>query len=222
MATAQAATIVEPDEGRLVIRDAGWDDYEAMLGIVGERRLRVTYDGSMLEARMPSQRHEQAVQLLGLLITRLAEELGLPYEPLGMTTWRKPGASKGLEPDQCYYFAHHEAARSGGPIDLDVDPPPDLAVEVEITRSALDRMALYAAIGVPEVWRYDGAVLSIHVLQADGTYTVAPTSPTLPGVRPADVERFLELGRSLDKLRWSRELRDWARAELIPRGDAGA
>jgi hypothetical protein len=92
----------EPTESRLVFSDVRWDDYEAMLQIVVERRVRVTYDEGTMEVSRRSQRHEQAAQLLGLFITRLAEELEIPYEPLGMTTWKLPGAEKGLEADQCY------------------------------------------------------------------------------------------------------------------------
>src|SRR5438874_4712671 len=109
--TSPASPISIPPEARLVFADVPWDDYEAMLQIVGERRIRVTYDAGIMEVSMPSQRHEQAAQLLGLFVTRLAEELEIPYEPLGMTTWKMPGAAKGLEADQCYYIQHHAVAR---------------------------------------------------------------------------------------------------------------
>ena len=99
-------------EGRLLLRDVGWNDYEAMLEIVGERHVRVTYDKGTMEVAMPSQRHEQAAQLFGLLVTRLAEELEIPYKPLGMTTWKKPDAEKGLEADQCYYIQNEAVVRS--------------------------------------------------------------------------------------------------------------
>src|SRR4051794_17672469 len=114
----------EPTEGRVIFHDVGWGEYEAMLKIVGERRVRVTYDGGTMEVSMPSQRHEQVAQLLGLFVPRLAEELEIPYEPLGMTTWRRPDAEKGLEPDQCYYIRNHAVAREKEAIDLEVDPPP--------------------------------------------------------------------------------------------------
>lgn len=145
--TTQASPPQAPPEARLVFARVRWNDYQAMLQIVGERRLRVTYDDGTMEVRMPSQRHEQAAQSLGLFVTRLAEELEIPYEPLGMTSWKLPGAAKGLEADQCYYIQHH--AR----------------------------------------------------------------------LRPADVERFLELGRTTDKIRWARELRDWVRSALTARTD---
>jgi len=97
MATAtKPRPSLPPADGRLLLRDVAWADYEAMLRIVGERRIRVTYDAGTMEVVRASQRHEQASQLLGLFVPRLAEELEVPYEPLGMTTWRKPDAEKGL------------------------------------------------------------------------------------------------------------------------------
>jgi Uma2 family endonuclease len=209
----------EPGEPQLILHNVGWDDYEAMLRIVGDRRIRVTYDGGDMEVSMPSQRHEQAAQLLGLFIPRLAEELEIPYEPLGMTTWKKPGAAKGLEPDQCYYIQNHAVVREKEVLDLEIDPPPDLAIEVDITSSPLNRMGIYAELGVPEVWRHDDCRLTMYQLQLDGGYQPSETSRCFPALRPADVERFIERGRTTDKLQWARELRDWVRNELVPRAN---
>jgi Uma2 family endonuclease len=188
-----------------------------MLQIVGDRRVRVTYDGGTMEVSVPSQRHERAAQWLGLFIPRLAEELQIAYEPLGMTTWRRPDLEKGLEPDQCYYIENQAVVREKEELDLAIDPPPDLAVEVDITRSSLDRMAIHAELGVPEVWRYDGSHLTIHQLLADGRYQLRDTSRSFPELRAVDVERFLDLGRTMDKIRWAHALCDWVRNELIPR-----
>jgi Uma2 family endonuclease len=215
--TTRVLPTAEPTGTPLVLHDITWDDYEAMLRIVGERRIRITYDGGTMEVRMPSQRHEQAAQLLGLFIPRLAEELEIPYEPLGMTTWKKPGAEKGLEPDQCYYIQNQAVVREKEVLDLETDPPPDLAIEVDITSSSLDRIGIYAELRVPEVWRYDGQTLTMHQLQPDGLYHPCETSQGFPGLRPADVERFLELGRTMDKIGWARELRNWVREEFVPR-----
>jgi len=172
-----------------------------------------------MEVRMPSQRHEQAAQLLGLFVPRLAEELEVPYEPLGMTTWKKPNAEKGLEPDQCYYIQNQAVVREKEAIDLETDPPPDLAIEVDITSSSLNRMGIYAELRVPEVWRYDGRTLTMYQLQPDGLYRPCESSLSFPGLRPADVGRFIESGRTTGKVRWARELRDWVRDELVPRRD---
>ncbi|MFI5458746.1 MAG: Uma2 family endonuclease [Isosphaerales bacterium] len=219
--TTQAPTDWQPTEGRLVLHDVGWQDYEAMLQIVGERHVRVTFDRGTMEVTMPSQRDEQAAQVLGLVVPMLAAELDVPFEPLGMTTWRKPDAEKGLEPDQCYYIQNEAVVRKREVLDLEVDPPPDLAIEVDITSSSLDRMGIYAELRVPEVWRYDGQTVTMFQLQADRQYGPCAESLSFPGLRPADVERFIELDPTMDKLRWLRELRDWVRNELIPRRRVG-
>jgi Uma2 family endonuclease len=221
VATPPASPAQAPPEARLVFAGVRWHEYEAMLRIVGERRIRVTYDAGTMEVTMPSQRHEQAAQLLGLFVTRLAEEWEIPYEPLGMTAWKLSSAAKGLEADQCYYIQHHLVAREKETLDLETDPPPDLAIEVDITTSSLDRMEIYAELRVPEVWRYDGATVIMYQLQPEGRYQPCESSRSFPGLRPADVERFIELGRTTDKIRWARELRDWARSALTSSGDQG-
>ncbi len=208
-------------DGGLLLPGTSWADYEAMLRIVGDRHVRVTYDGDAMEVSVPSQKHEQLAQWLGLFVSRLAEELQIPYEPLGMTTWKKASSARGLEPDQCYYFAHEAIVREKSVIDLEVDPPPDLAIEVDITHSSLDRLAIYAILGVPEVWRHDGRSLVMLGLGPDGRYTPLESSVSLPRLRPSDVEQFLELGRTLDKLHWARELRQWASVELLGRRGEG-
>jgi Uma2 family endonuclease len=217
--TTGAGTILEPvpPQGHFVIQSVDWGDYDKMLQIIGDRHIRVTYDEGTMEVSMPSQRHEQAAQLLGHFIPTLAEELEVPYEPLGMTTWRRPDLEKGLEADQCYYIQNEAIVRERDELDLEVDPPPDLAIEVDITSSSLNRMGIYAELRVPEVWRYDGQRLTMYQLQPDGRYRQCETSLSFPGLRPADVERFLDLGRAIDKLRWSREIREWVRNELVRR-----
>jgi Uma2 family endonuclease len=220
--TSQLPRPHQPPEGHLFLQDVDWDDYEAMLQIVGERRIRVTFDEGVLEVTVPSQKHEQAAQLFGLFIPRLAEELDIPYEPLGMTTWKKASAAKGLEPDQCYYIQNQAIVRTKEVLDLDPDPPPDLAIEVDITSSSMNRMGIYAELGVPEVWRYDGESLTMYRLQPDGQYQSCPESQSFPGLQPSDVLRFLGLGRAMDKTRWARELRDWVRNEFLPRKNQGS
>ncbi len=217
MATATLSLPVsEPPQSRLLLDDVAWEQYEDMLRIVADRRVRVTFDRGTMEVVMPSQRHEQASQLLGLFIPRLAEELGIPYEPLGMTTWKRRDIARGLEADQCYYIQNQAVVREHETIDLSVDPPPDLAVEVDVTSSSLDRMSIYAALGVPEVWRYSGEVVSMFTLESDGAYHSLASSRCIPGLLASDVEHFLALGRTTDKLTWARELRTWVKDVFLP------
>jgi Uma2 family endonuclease len=206
-----------PTTSSLILRGVTWDDYEAMLRIVGDRPIRVTYDRGTMEVQMPSQRHEQFSHLLGRLVEEVAEGLGLNYQALGMTTWRRPDIDRGLEPDQCYYIRHEAIARRDDPINLEADPPPDLAIEVDITRNTLDRLVIYARLGIPEVWRHDGNALTIFLLQQDGSYTPSPMSAELHGLLAVDVVRLVGQGRTLPTSRWVAAIREFVAAELAPR-----
>jgi Uma2 family endonuclease len=217
MATAEASPPLNVPEGRIVVPGVNWGHYEQMLQIVGDRHIHVTYDAGTMEVRKPSQRHGQAAQLLGFFVIQIADEMEMDYEPLGMTTWKRPDMEKGLEADQCYYLANAAIVRDRVELDLEIDPPPDLAIEVDITSSSLDRMGIYAELRVPEVWRYDGRTLTIYQLQAGGEYRACETSPNFPGLRPADILRLIELGQTMPKRQWAHEIRAFVRAELIPR-----
>jgi Uma2 family endonuclease len=175
--TTKASPTLAPPEGRIVFPGVDWGRYVKMLQVVGDRRVHVTYDERTMEVRMPSQRHEQAARLLGFFAVQVADEMELDYEPLGMTTWKRPDMEKGLEADQCYYVRHAAIVRERDELDLEVDPPPDLAIEVDITSSSLDRMGIYAALRVPELWRYEGSRLTMYQLGADGEYRPCKLPP---------------------------------------------
>ena len=213
--TKLATTRSLEGEQRVVIRGVDWEGYESLLRIVGEGHVRITYDGKDAELMTVSYDHENFKKLIARLIETLTLELDLPCNGAGSMTWRSQLLEKGLEPDECYYLA--SAERVGRRIDPAVDLSPDLAVEVEISRSALDRMAIYAALGVREVWRFDGEALTIVKLRDDGTYAPVEVSPSLPMIPPSEVVRWLELGRTMGQTPWLRQFREWVRAELLPK-----
>jgi len=206
-------------EQRVVLRGVGWGGYEALVDMVDEGHVRLACDGEDVELVSPLPPHDEFGRLIGRIITTVTEELGLPCRALGTTTWRRRARERGLEADECFYLANVPNVRGKrNDIDLAVDPPPDLAVEVEITRSAMDRMGIYAALGVPEVWRFDGEALVIEHLQPDGTYAAAAASPGLPMVAPDEVVRWVRLAEETDDhSEWGRRFRAWVRAELLPR-----
>jgi Uma2 family endonuclease len=214
---AHVSPTLDPPEGRILLHDVDWGGYEKMLQIIGDRHIHVTYDDGTMEVRMPSQQHERAAQLLGFVVGRIADELELDYEALGMTTWRRPDMDKGLEADQCYYIRNAALARGREELDLEVDPPPDLAIEVDITSSSLNRMGVYAGLRVPEVWRYDGHEALMHQLGANGEYHLCETSLSFPGLRAADIVRLIDLGRTVDKRQLVRAIEDFVRNELVRR-----
>jgi Uma2 family endonuclease len=219
------ATIAEPKprtlepEQRVVLHGIGWEGYETMLRLVDDRcRVRLAYDRGDLEIMSPSRDHEVFGEVLGRVVTTVTEELRIPCLAAGSTTWRKQAEDQGLEPDKCYYLANFPRVRGKKQIDLSIDPPPDLAIEVEISRSAMNRMRIYAALGVPEVWRYNGEVLRVAQLQADGTYAEVPTSPSLPFLPLDEVARWIRLAEEIeDHSEWGRQFREWVRDELAPR-----
>jgi Uma2 family endonuclease len=203
-------------ESRFVIYGLDWKGYETLLDLLGDRGVRMTYDRGSVELMTTSQEHEQFGYLLGRVVDVLTDELDLPCICVARMTWRREILDRGLEADDCFYLTNAPRVR-GKKVDLSIDPPPDLAIEVEISRSAIDRMGIYAALRVPEIWRYDGETLRVELLQPDGTYTASETSLAFPFLLLADVVRFLQQGESMDHTEWRRQFRAWVRAELVPR-----
>jgi Uma2 family endonuclease len=199
-------------EQRLMLRNVSWDEYVAIGNILLDRPgLRMTYDDGRLEFMTTSPRHEKYNKWLGRLIDGLGEALERPIETAGHMTFQREEVEKGFEPDDCFWIAHEAQVRGKLTWEPDVDPPPDLGLEIEISRSALNRMRIFAAFRVPEVWRFDGEVLSIHLLQADGTYRPAERSLSFPEVPVTELPRFLRLFETKDYLTVLRELKAWAR-----------
>jgi len=174
------AIVEKQTAGHVVLYNIGWSTYEAILADNGNPGTRLTYDRGTLEIMSPSEEHERCKKLLGRMIEAMTEELAIPIRSAGSTTWKSRIREQGLEPDECYYVASESRVRGRKEVDLTVDPPPDLAVEVEITSRWVDKMPIYAALGVGEVWRYDGKALRVEQLQADGTYARQPRSPSFP------------------------------------------
>jgi Uma2 family endonuclease len=145
------------------------------------------------------------------MVETMTEELGIPIRSGGSTTLRNQLKDRGLEPDECYYVANERAVRGRKRIDLSVDPPPDLAIEVDISSSSLDQLAIYASLGVPEVWLYDGAVLEVHQLLSDGNYAKQTRSPAFPFLPLDEVERFLARRNETDETTWIRSFRAWVK-----------
>jgi Uma2 family endonuclease len=165
---------------RFVLWNLGWDAYEKIVEALNEQHVRTTYDRGDLELMSPLPIHVTIKVWFHHFMLALALELGLSLRSMAQTTFRRRDRDRGLEPDDCYYLASMNAVVDWDTLNLDRDPPPDIALEVDITRSCLDRMDVYAGLGVPEVWRFDGERWHIHLLGADGTYQESPSSAVLP------------------------------------------
>lgn len=159
------STVAPPSGQTLFLTGVSWRTYQRLLRALAERRLRITYDRGALEIMTLSPEHEHFKNLLGYLILVLVEELGWNMASFGSMTFQGRKRRRGLEPDQCYWIQNEALVRCRDTIDLQRDPPPDLVVEIDISPSAVDRMAIYALLRVPEVWCFDGQTLRVQLLR---------------------------------------------------------
>jgi len=202
-------------EHRFVIQGIDWDGYETLLKIMP--RVRITYDRGVVELMSPLFPHELYKSRLGRLIEIMAEELDIPIITAGSTTYKRLVLDRGLEPDESYYLGGYDRLTDRGRIHLDVDPPPDLAVEVDITSSSLDRMGIYAALGVREVWRFDGESLTIQLLQKDKTYALSNMSLAFPFLPVSEIPDLILDGEANDETQWGKLVRRWVKDIVVPR-----
>jgi Uma2 family endonuclease len=208
-----ATLIQSPD--RVVLQNISWQTYRSLVtDFEPEPAIRLTYDRGTLEIRMPLDPHETFKKLLGRLIEAATEELGLEIRSLGSRTCDREDLAKGLEPDQCYYILHEAQVRGVAQIDLAHYPPPDLAVEIDITSSSLNRLAIYSALRIPELWRFDGTSLTIYTLQGE-SYVLGSASPALPPLTASDIERFLHLQPTTGENSLVRQFRQWLASQTI-------
>jgi Uma2 family endonuclease len=167
-----------------------------------------------MEIMTLSPRHERSKHLLRRLIEALAEEMGLEIAGFGSMTFKRWRKKRGLEPDECFWIQNEALVRDKDIIDFEKDPPPDLVLEVDIASSSMNRMSIYTALGVPEVWRFHAHKLEVHVLGADGSYLVQELSRAFPFLRPAELLRFLELRKTQGEMGMLRAFREWVRAQI--------
>jgi Uma2 family endonuclease len=205
-------TVKSPAEGRVLLRNVSWETYERLLAERGESRApRFFYDRGVLEVVSPSKEHETVSRIVALLVELLAAEAALDVESAGSTTFRREDLDRGFEPDECFYFSENaERMRRKDGIDPSVDPPPDLILEVDLTSQSLNKLPIYAALGVPEVWRHVGGRAEILLLQHDG-YAAATRSAAFPALTDDVLARLVEEGLTLRRPEWMGKVREWAR-----------
>jgi Uma2 family endonuclease len=199
LVTFQLRQLDIPPGQRLLIHAVDWLEFERILVELGEKRAsRIAYSDSILEIRMPLPQHEREKALLGDGVKVLLEALGLDCECFGSATFKQPDMSAGIEPDDCFYIQNQAAVRGRNRFDLAIDPPPDLAIEVDVTSQT--QTDAYIRLGVPELWIYAGGELKIYALQAGQYESVAlsPTFPTLPVLELVQtlLTQSLTIGRS--------------------------
>lgn len=211
MATA-VERISAGGEQRFSISGIDWKSYLAISEAFMDRHVRVTYNQGDLELMTISPQHARYGRLFGRFVTALTEELDQPIGSFGDMTCRREDALRGLEPDECFYLEHEPLVR-GKNIDLEIDPPPDLAIEIELSPPDVDRMEVYSGLRIPEVWRFDGEQVSVWHSQDEGKYVPQERSHYFPFLRVADLTAFL-LRTDLDDNALIRTFRAWLRDEL--------
>lgn len=140
-------------------------------------------------------------------------ELNLPRHTLGSTTLKDRMEKRGVEPDECYYLGNAELLRGKDDLDFSAIPPPDLAIEVDISHSSIDKLSLYASIGVPELWFYDGETIRVYLLQKEGKYLRSETSYAFPFLDLRETEHFIHKFTIGYETAWIRSFRDWVREQ---------
>jgi Uma2 family endonuclease len=188
LATSQdvfAAAEHIPMGSALVVHDFGWQDYEQLLEFIGDRPgFRISYDCGRLEIVSPSPKHDNYSRSPDLFVAAFCELRGHNLQIYGSATWKSEGLHKAVEADACYYVKNAERVVGAKDIRLGTHPPPDIAVEIDITNSSLNKLSIYAALSIPEVWRYDGRTFTFYSLKSD-KYQEARESLQLPGLTGA-------------------------------------
>jgi len=177
-------------ETRTVMENIRW---ETFVELAEQRRgsvPRMTFDEGVLELMSPRRQHENIGRLIGRLVETYTEALQIEVQSVASITFKRKDLQKAFEADESYYIEHAELIRPKEEVDLTIDPPPDLVIEVEITSSAIRKLKLFAAMGVPEVWRHDGEHLQMFIL-GNSQYEPVPSSPALPGLTVAAIDSLL-------------------------------
>jgi Uma2 family endonuclease len=209
----QLEKIIVPPGQQLLITDVSWEMYEQLLAEYGEKRgTRINYSQGVLEIMVPLPEHEDDKVMIADFIKAILEELNIEFRSLGSTTFKSQQMLQGLEADDCFYIENEAAIRGKKRIDLTVDPPPDLAIEIDITsRTQLNH---YERLGVKELWRFNGTNLEINVLQA-GQYSQVRESPHFPGLPLIDViPQYLEQSKIEGRNKIMKAFRTWIKAQI--------
>ncbi len=199
------------------IRGISWETFLALANDLNDRDVRLAYDSGDLELMSPSPLHDRYKKLLGRFVEDCLIGLGIPFEPAGESRWIRDAARRGLEADESYFLDPAKLTKiAGRAAERPDDPLPDLAIEIDLSEPRLDRAAIYADLGVVEVWYYDGAMLRIERLGLGGTYHSAGESIYIP-IQAQEAADWIARASQTDFLDWLEQVRHWVRNELAAR-----
>ena len=200
-----------PSTDRVILRDVSWETYERLLEDLKSRSSpRIAYDQGVLEIKSPHFEHEGANLVLAAIVDIALEELNFDFAPAGSTTFKREALKRGFEPDSSFYIRNAERVRGKKKLDMEVDLPPDLLIEIDLTNDSLDKFPLYAALGVQEVWRYEDT-LEIWILDQD-RYVQRHASVALPILNDKLICDLMESSITMKRPAWLRQTRRQIRA----------
>ncbi len=213
MATIQKAK-APTQEQRIVLHNISWQTYECLLADHESASApRFTYDRGDLEIMSPLLEHEDRRWATERLVEAAVQEMGVEFMNAGSTTFKRQDLDRGFEPDSCFYIQNELAVRHKRSLDLRTDPPPDVVIEIDLTHSSIDKLDLFATLGIPEVWRYEGGRVAILLLSS-GAYVPTDESRALPGVTASDVSKLIAAVGMTGRAAWLRRVREWAEGLL--------
>ncbi len=177
-----------------VLDTVSWETYQHLRRELdaAHSHVRITFDQGRMFLMSPLPVHEGWKSLMGRFVDALADHMDLGLRAYGSATWQREDLARGLEPDECFYIQSVERILGIANPDLESDPPPDLAIEIIVTHNPLDRMAIYAGLGIPEVWQYDGERVECFILEGDA-YRQSSHSLAFPEFRPAVLHEFMQM-----------------------------
>lgn len=212
MQLALEQIIVLPGQ-QLLLKDVSWQQFETILDELGESRAaRISYSNGVIEIMVPLAEHEKAKEIIGELVRILLDKLQIDSEPFGSTTLKNEQMTQAVEPDTCFYIQNQAAVIGKNRLELTVDPPPDLAVEIDITsRTQLDN---YRILGVPEFWRYTRQGLEIHLLK-EGKYVESTTSPNFVDIPIIElINQYVKQSQNVGRSQAIRAFKNWVRENI--------
>ena len=193
---------------QLLLKELDWQKFEEILSELGEKRAsRLSYSNGILEIMVPLPEHEKDKEIISYMVQILLEALNINFEPLGSTTFKNERMNQAVEPDACFYIDNYQAVIGKNRINLENDPPPDLAIEIDLTsRTRLDN---YRLLGVPELWRYNQNGLQINLLQ-EGEYIESSISPNFPNIPIIElINKFVKQSQKLGRSEAIRNFKKW-------------
>jgi len=205
--------LIVPVGHQLLIKGISWSEYKNILAELGENRSsRISYSQGVLEIMAPLPEHEVGKVIIGDLVKAILEELDIEFWSLGSTTFDREKMDAGVEPDDCFYIENEAAVRGKDRIDLTIDPPPDLAIEIDITSRT--RFNNYQLLGVPELWRWNGNKLEINVL-INGKYIESNNSRIFPSLPIVEViPEYLKRSKTDGRNAAMKAFRAWLRKQI--------